>query len=470
VRSPRVALYTLCILAASFAGAGVRAQAPLANDCSEWHECQRQAESAAAAGEFETFHDLAWRAVQRGPRNDPALMFLLARAQSLSGRPHDAIVMLQRLADKGALSAEAIASDDFRRARQLPSWADIEARVSAHGGAMNAMLPPVSKPPPSTNPSVGASSPAAPSASVSSGVGSNAARADLNNGATPPSLSRSAEAVRFATAPFALGGIAYDAVSQRFLLGDRHARKVIVVGERSDHSVDLVRAASGGFRDIAAIEIDHRRGDLWVASAGDSDGNGLLHKLQLISGRTIKTFPIASDGAPVSPVDVAVTRNGAVVVLDSAAPQLVVLRPGQNTVERAARLPGSDLTSVTIGDDEDTAYVAHGSGISRVNLRSGTASDVGMPAGATAGRIECLRWHGHGLVAVEQTDGMRRIVGITLNDRGTAITRRVTISDNIPGAGRLFAAISGDGLVYVLASDTGQAAAREMVVYRVELP
>jgi hypothetical protein len=431
----------------------MRAQVPPASDCSEWHECQRLAESAATAGEFETFHDLAWRAVQRGPRNDPTLMFLLARAQSLSGRPHDAIVMLQRLADKGVLSAEAIASDDFRRARQIPAWADVEARISARGGPVNAMLPPATAQP--------TSAPATPSPGV---------RSDVNNGATLPTLSRSSEAVRFATAPFALGGIAYDAVSQRFLLGDRNARKVIVVGERSDHAVDLVRAASGGFRDIGAIEIDHRRGDLWVASAGDSDGSGLLHKLQLISGRTIKTFPIASDGAPVSPVDLAVTRNGAVVVLDSAAPQLVVLRPGQSAFERATRLTGSDLTSVAIGDDEDTAYVAHGSAISRVNLHTGTAADVGMPAGANAVRIECLRWHRVGLVAVEQAGGMRRVVRITLNDRGTSITRRAIISDNIPGTGRLFAAISGDGLVYVLTSDTGQAATQDMVVYRVELP
>jgi streptogramin lyase len=337
------------------------------------------------------------------------------------------------------------------------------------------MLPPVSTPPASTSgraAPAGASSPATPSPSTNSGVPSTVvAPGTVNNGIALPSLSPSAEAVRFATAPFALGGIAYDAVSQRFLLGDRNARKVIVVGERSNHSVDLVRAASGGFRDIAAIEIDHRRGDLWVASAGDADGNGLLHKLQLISGRTIKTFPIARDGAPVSPVDVAVTRNGVVVVLDSAAPQLVALRPGQSVVERVARLTGSDLTSVAIGDDEEMAYVAHGSAISHVNLHSGTAADVGFPAGAAAGgRIECLRWHRHGLVAVEQTDGMRRIVRMTLNDRGTAVTRLATISDSIPAAGRLFAAISGDGLVYVLASDPSQTTPQDMVVYRVELP
>src|SRR5438876_12159828 len=65
--------------------------------CTEWRDCRQLALAAAERGEYETFHDLAWRAVQAGPPKDPALMYLLARAQSLSGRPHDALVTLQRL-------------------------------------------------------------------------------------------------------------------------------------------------------------------------------------------------------------------------------------------------------------------------------------------------------------------------------------------------------------------------------------
>src|SRR5687768_14809710 len=67
---------------------------PAGVDCKEWTACRALALAAADRGEYETFHDLAWRAIQIGPARDPALMQLLARAQSLSGRPHDALVML----------------------------------------------------------------------------------------------------------------------------------------------------------------------------------------------------------------------------------------------------------------------------------------------------------------------------------------------------------------------------------------
>src|SRR5262245_9197775 len=88
-----------CLFVIISLSAAVRGQQPQL--CSEWRECRQMALDAAASGQYELFHDLAWRTVQTGPRNDPALMFLLARAQALSNRPHDALVMLQRLADKG---------------------------------------------------------------------------------------------------------------------------------------------------------------------------------------------------------------------------------------------------------------------------------------------------------------------------------------------------------------------------------
>src|SRR5437762_658209 len=66
--------------------------------CAEWRDCRDQALAAADRSDYETFHDLAWRAVQNGPPRDASLMYLLARAQALSGRPHDALIMLLRLA------------------------------------------------------------------------------------------------------------------------------------------------------------------------------------------------------------------------------------------------------------------------------------------------------------------------------------------------------------------------------------
>src|SRR3982751_3225185 len=92
--------------------------------CLDAAACRAAAVAAAGGGECETFHDLAWRAGQKGPPHDPALMFLLARAQALSGRPGDALIMLQRLAEMGVPS-DVENSDEFVRTRELPGWPDV---------------------------------------------------------------------------------------------------------------------------------------------------------------------------------------------------------------------------------------------------------------------------------------------------------------------------------------------------------
>src|SRR5436309_1787073 len=138
-------------------------QSPRDAGCSEWRDCRQLALAAADRGEYETFHDLAWRAVQIGPPNDRSLMYLLARAQSLSGRPHDALVMLQRLAELGVAS-DADTNDDFRRTRQLAGWPEVAARIQRLRPAA-APTPPAAPPPviatPAPPPATPAPSPAA---------------------------------------------------------------------------------------------------------------------------------------------------------------------------------------------------------------------------------------------------------------------------------------------------------------------
>ena len=71
--------------------------------------------------------------VQKGPKEDASLMYLLARAQSLSGRPHDALVMLLRLADRG-ITTDAASNEEFAAVRRLPQWPDVEARLRGAEG------------------------------------------------------------------------------------------------------------------------------------------------------------------------------------------------------------------------------------------------------------------------------------------------------------------------------------------------
>src|SRR3982750_4284138 len=101
-----------------------------AADCGAWENCRQLALQAAEQQDFESFHDLAWRAMRKGPVKNTDLMRMLARAQSLSGRPLDALVMLDRLLAMGVVT-DAATNDDFRRVRALSGWAEFESRAEA---------------------------------------------------------------------------------------------------------------------------------------------------------------------------------------------------------------------------------------------------------------------------------------------------------------------------------------------------
>jgi hypothetical protein len=459
------------LLLLSLAPGPFAVQAPPAG-CSEWRDCRQQALAAADLGDYQTFHDLAWRAVQTGPPRDTSLMYLLARAQALSGRPHDALVMLGRLADMGVVS-DALTNPDFERTRALRDWPDVAQRIEHLTSPQSASTPSAASKSGAASPVASSSAAARPAGAASTRAGAPAAAPVSTAPASVPPASPTAaaapagvEAARFTARRFSPGGLAYDTVSRRFLVGDRLDRKLIVVGDGANHADDLVRSDSAGFQQLSAMDVDTRRGDLWVASTAAEGGAATLHKLQLVSGRPLKTFPVSADARPVNFVDLATTSSGSVLVLDAAGSRLFVLRPGEAALKTFVPLKIADATSVAGAAEDGTAYVAHAAGIIRVDLRARTTSAVRMPKAAALGRLERIRSYRNALIAVEVDEsGSRRIVRLDLNASGRAAAKATTIEALAPASGETFVSVSGDELLYLSAVP----AATDVVTYRVRL-
>lgn len=373
--------------------------------CSSLDDCRRQALAAEASGDFEAFHDLAWRAAQKGRPNDPELMLLLARAMSLSGRPGDALVMLSRLADMG-VRTDAEASDDFRRVRALKGWPELEAKLAGRAAPLTPVAPAAAPPP-------------------------------------PPGASAPIE-IAFSPSPLRLCGLAYDGVSRRFLVGDRAGARLLVVDEPTHHMATLVGASAAGFyEDLTGFDVDRHRGDLWVVSAkADGDHSAsVLHKLQLVSGRVLTE--VRADG-DVRFVDVAVVADGTVYALDASGSRIFRLRPGAHALDVAASLHLDGPASFTVGDDH-VGYVASDDRISRVDLASHAVTPVS--AGDAASGIDVLRASGRSLIAVQRAGAGARLVRLKLDSGGHSVTNVEVLDDSLPPASA--ATVSGTTLFYV---------------------
>jgi hypothetical protein len=273
------------------------------------------------------------------------------------------------------------------------------------------------------------------------------------------------------SARFAAGGLAYDAVSQRFVVGDLHGRKLMVVSEGSSRPIDLVRADSAGFRDIKAVEIDSRRGDLWVATGAADSHEWTLHKMQLVSGRPLKSIAADEDDSAMELVDLAVTPGGSILALDAAGGRLLRLAPSASTLKLVLRMDVEAPASVAATANEDVVYVAHGGGISRIDVKSAAVEAVKAAPGIDLGRIERIRSHRNALVAVQRdAAGSRRVVRLDLNRSGRAVTAATIIDASIPPAtGPTFATISGDDLCYLVAAGGSAEQPAEFVIRRIRL-
>lgn len=446
-------------------------------ECRTWEECRALALDAEASGAFEAFHDLAWRTMQTRGRNDPEVMEMLARAQARSGRPHDALVMLRRIAEMGVPPADALTADAFTRTRALPDWPAVQTLIEGAASADTGGTPGepagagVAVPVP----------PERPAAASGDGVPASAGTAARADEPTPGALAPEV-LLKLGRGNVVPGGLAYDAASGRVLVGNRHGRSVITISERLKTSMDLVRASSAGFHEVLALAIDARRGDLWVASASGFAGSetsadesgAALHKLQLVSGRPLTRIPINTGDRPARFTGLAVTRSGAVFVLDGETGRLWTLPPGARALTLVTQVALQNPSALAIDDRRGHAYVAHDEGLARVTLGGGAVTPVTAPDASSVSGVETLSWYKGSLVGLQRTArSSRRLVRWRLDAAGTAVVKAEDVDPDVPTcAGGSAASVSGDE-VYYLAADA-QASASEgacqIVVRRSSLP
>ena len=452
-------------------------------DCGSWDHCRQQALQAAEQQDFEVFHDLAWKAMRKGPAKNTDLMRMLARAQSLSGRPLDALVMLDRLLGMGVVT-DAATNDDFRRVRALAGWADFERRVeglNATPVASERAATPTERPP---DPAPSAPVPATPAAPVPGRAARNAPRLPpappaaagpaTPTAVAPPASGDAADALRFTTIAFTPAGLAYDRVSNRFIVGDFEARKLTVVDEASQRVANLAGAASAGFGTISALEIDAQEGDLWVVSspagaAGRGDGEptaATLHKLQLISGRVLYAVALADSFGAARFADVAVMARGSVLVLDAAGGRLFSVPAKARRLELALTLAVDHPASVA-PQSASIVYVAHASGIVRADLASRRTRPLAAPKSIDLSGFTRLRWHRDALLGVQRTgDDAYRVVRLTLDAPGTRVTALTVLDEALRMPDPTAAALAGD-VFYYLAGGPSSELRAETIVRRV---
>jgi hypothetical protein len=211
--------------------------------------------------------------------------------------------------------------------------------------------------------------------------------------------------------------IAYDAVSQRFVVADESTNTLKIVSEASGHAVDLVSAGWAGNYQTTAIAIDPRRGDLWVA--GVEGAQSALYRLQLVSGRRLETIVAPTDVGATSFAALSMSANS-LFILDTAGRRVFSLAPGSQQLRVLASLP-RDLDLLGLAETSTALYISHASGVMRIDISSHGQRALAAPKNTNVSGLHSLAWDDGVLYAVQQTDGGVVTVRVRLNARGTAV-------------------------------------------------
>ena len=431
--------------------------------CTTAVDCRQAANEALGREDYERFHSLAWRVVQTSKGNDRDAMLLLARAQSLSGRAQDALVMLRRLADMGTAVVEAETSDEFRRVRALPSWPELLDRIRAvagtKDGAPAVKLEAAAPPKPTEAATKNSASVTKPPAAAASPA-DTAAKKEL---ATPVS----AGAGTFSLPSAALRNpvaMAYDSASNRFVLADDETETLKVLSRTSSHVEDLVRRRWAGSFRTTALAIDAQRGDLWVSGA-DADAAGgarsVLHRMQLISGRLLYSIEMPSDLGSVTLSDIVISGNR-IVALDSSGLRLVALNNGAKTPQVQAELNGLESPTSVAPVNDGAVYVSHENGIARIAAGARRPTFLKAAKDVDLTGLRWIRYHDGSLIGIQQRGReSQTLVRVRLEKSG-ASARAIEVLDK---RRTTTAVLAGDVLYYLTEEPDGSG----QMVRRLEL-
>jgi sugar lactone lactonase YvrE len=215
-------------------------------------------------------------------------------------------------------------------------------------------------------------------------------------------------------------GVAYDPTTRSLYLGSIAHKKIVRVRDGKQETF-----AANGLDAVLGLAADSRTRRLYAVST-----NGIFPTtapplnqvltFDLDSGALLRTVS-ARDAGQLN--DVAIAADGTVYVTDSRAGGVYIARTDDSQLESflpAGALGGAN--GIALSKDQRFLFVAHATGVARVNLSDKAVTPVVNATRETIAAIDGLYVHRGTLVGVQNAVQPGRVIRITLDDAGVKAT------------------------------------------------
>jgi sugar lactone lactonase YvrE len=220
-------------------------------------------------------------------------------------------------------------------------------------------------------------------------------------------------------------GISYDPVTRSYFVGSIAATRIVRVDSLGKVS-ELSRP--GELHQVLGLAADPARRRLHAVSTGALTGSGgnQIVSYDLDSGARVRSVDVP---AATQLNDVAVAANGDLYTTDTQGGGIYRVRAESGAVDTVAApgtLPGAN--GVALSADGAALYVAHSTGVARLELGSGAVLPrLEIPAGETIGAIDGLYTDGGTLIGIQNTTNPGRVIRMRLRPDGKGVERIETL-------------------------------------------
>jgi WD40 repeat protein len=319
--------------------------------------------------------------------NHPRLLYNLADAYALNGKPEEAFSTLTRLANMG-LYFQPEKDDDFKSLSNLEPFLSVLQKFRVNKEPVN----------------------------------------------------KSEKTFSLPEKELITESVAYDPKTGRFFISSVHQRKIVV--REKDGTVRDLSANSDGLYSVLGMKVDAKRGILWASSSAfpemkgfdkTDDGKAGIFKYDLKTGKLLNKYLLFNEDGNHALGDLVLNKNGDVFASDSKSPVIYKIETKADKLEVFLKSDSfASLQGLTFSPDEKYLFVADYSlGFFRIEMTSKNILQLSPGNEAVLG-ADGLYFHNGALLAIQNGVNPHRVVKFLLDPAFTRLTGHITLEANHP--------------------------------------
>ncbi|MCU7493109.1 MAG: TPR end-of-group domain-containing protein [Bacteroidota bacterium] len=254
-------------------------------------------------------------------------------------------------------------------------------------------------------------------------------------------------------------GIAYDSKTGSFFLSSLYKAKILKISP-DGKTENFTSENQDGLWSVVGMKADAEKGLLYAASSftatmknadpGDQGRAGIF-KFDIASGKLVKKYIAPGNNHFFN--DLAFTKEGDIYVTDSQSPAVYFISKDTDSLKLYLNLAGFQYPNgIALSDDGQSLFVAHSSGILKVDLKKKTYSSVVAADNISLDFCDGMYFYKNSLIGV-QNSNFNRIARFYLDNTLRRVTKMEVLEANnpdfiIPTTGT----IKGDELYFIATS------------------